>query len=108
VLYTSWATSILTSPGSYDADESTARTTSAVEAPKPAAPEETPSAPAQNSGLDFAPAPVETQESHHAGGPTDYDNGYHNGHGNAYGAPVHAQAPAAEPESHGTGIKEDG
>jgi RNA-binding protein Musashi len=93
---------------SYDADESTTRTTSAVEAPKPAAQEDAPPAPAVNTGLDFAPAPVETQESHNAGQPSDYDTGYHNGHGNAYGAPVHAQPPPTEPESQGTGIKEDG
>ncbi|KAJ5297401.1 hypothetical protein N7508_007650 [Penicillium antarcticum] len=91
----------------YDADESTTRTTSAVEAPKPAAQEEAPPAPAMNSDLDFAPAPVETQDSHN-GGQANYDTGYQNGHGNAYGAPVHAQAPPPEPESQGTGIKEDG
>ncbi|KAJ5415539.1 hypothetical protein N7465_004234 [Penicillium sp. CMV-2018d] len=93
----------------YDADDSTHRTTAAVEAPKPTDQGATNLAPAgESAGQDFAPAPVATYESHPAQ-PSEFDPGYHNGSGNAYGAPATTQAPPpVEPESHGTGIKEDG
>jgi hypothetical protein len=94
---------------SYDADESTNRTTAAVEAPKPTDVGATNPAPAgESAGQDFTPAPIGTYESHPAQ-PSEFDQGYHNGSGNAYGAPATTQAPPpAETESHGTGIKEDG
>lgn len=94
---------------SYDADDSTNRTTAAVEAPKPTDLDATNLAPAgESAGQDFAPAPVATYESHPAQS-SEFDPGYHNGSGNAYGAPATTQAPPpVEPESHGTGIKEDG
>lgn len=92
---------------SYDADESTNRTTSAVEAPKPAEPVAAPAAPAASVGQVTEAAPVNAYQSQPAAQPSGYDNGYNNGAGNSYGAPPATEAPA-EPESHGTGIKEDG
>ncbi|KAJ5476216.1 hypothetical protein N7475_001945 [Penicillium sp. IBT 31633x] len=93
----------------YDADESTNRTTVAVEAPKPD-PGATSLAPAGDSAnQDFATAPVSNFESQPAAHASEFDHGYNNGSGNAYGAPATTQAPPpAETESHGTGIKEDG
>ncbi|KAJ5972430.1 Nucleotide-binding alpha-beta plait [Penicillium vulpinum] len=93
----------------YDADDSTNRTTAAVEASKPTDLGATNVAPAGDSvEQDFALNPVGTYESQPPQ-PSQFDTGYHNGSGNAYGAPVTTQAPPpAETESHGTGIKEDG
>ncbi|KAJ5322183.1 uncharacterized protein N7506_011313 [Penicillium brevicompactum] len=91
----------------YDADESTARTTSAVDASKPAEPVATPAAPAASTTQGTESAPVDTHQSQPAAQPSGYDNGYNNGSGNPYGAAPASEAPA-EPESHGTGIKEDG
>ncbi|EKV04843.1 hypothetical protein PDIG_86440 [Penicillium digitatum PHI26] len=91
----------------YDADDSTNRTTVAVEAPKSTDLATIPAA-GESAGQDFAPAPVGTYESRPTQ-PSESDPGYHNGSGNAYGAPANAQAPSpVETESHGTGIKEDG
>ena len=94
---------------SYDADESTNRTTAAAEAPKPIDVDATNFAPAgDGAGQDSAPAPVSTYESQPAQ-PSEVDTDYHNGSGNTYGTPATTQAPPpAETESHGTGIKEDG
>ncbi|KAJ6149650.1 hypothetical protein N7471_000849 [Penicillium samsonianum] len=93
----------------YDADDSTNRTTEAVEAPKPTDLGATNFAPTgDGAGEGFAPAPVATYESHPPQ-PSMFDPGYQNGSGNAYGAPATPQAPPpVETESHGTGIKEDG
>ncbi|KAJ5809367.1 RNA-binding protein [Penicillium pulvis] len=92
----------------YDADESTNRTTSAVEAPKPAEP--TPAVPAQpameSTPQSYDPSPVDTYATQ-SQPQQSYGGGYHqNGSESAYATPS-APAPA-ENESHGTGIKEDG
>ncbi|KAJ5872601.1 uncharacterized protein N7529_004954 [Penicillium soppii] len=95
----------------YDADETTNRTTSAAEAPKPADPVATSAAPTGDSATQgFESAPVAAYESQPAAGQAQssgFDTGYNSGSGNAYGAPATTEAPV-ETESHGTGIKEDG
>ncbi|KAJ5668780.1 RNA-binding protein [Penicillium macrosclerotiorum] len=92
----------------YDADESTNRTTSAVEAPKPAVP--VPSAiPAQPieepSVPSYDPTPVEAYPIQ-AAPQQDSLSGFQNGAEGISNVP--AGAPHADNESHGTGIKEDG
>lgn len=96
---------------SYDADDSTNRATSAVEAPKPAAPAPAavPAQPAYESAVpSYDPSPADSYATH-APFQQDYISGAYNGTEHA-----HAQPPAAapppdheEPRS-GTGIKEDG
>lgn len=95
---------------SYDADESTNRATSAVEAPKPAvpAPAAIP-APAQESAIpSYDPSPVDSYAAH-APAQQDYNSGGYNGAEHAHAQPPAAAPPAdhEEPRS-GTGIKEDG
>ncbi|KAJ5138908.1 Nucleotide-binding alpha-beta plait [Penicillium bovifimosum] len=92
----------------YDADESTNRTTAAVEAPKPDQ-GATDQAPAGDVGnQDYTVPPTSNYESQGIVQSSEYDSGYQNGTGNGYGTPAPAQAPPAETGSHGTGIKEDG
>ncbi|CAI7605897.1 unnamed protein product [Penicillium bialowiezense] len=91
----------------YDADETTTRTTSAVETSKSAEPVATLATPAAAAPQGTESAPADTHQSQPTAQPLGYDNGYNNGAGNPYGAPPANEAPA-EPESHGTGIKEDG
>jgi RNA-binding protein Musashi len=92
----------------YDADESTNRATSVVEAPKPADPVATSAAPTGDlPGQGIEPVPVSTYESQPAAQSSGFDAGYNSGAGNAYGAPAPTESPV-ETESHGTGIKEDG
>lgn len=98
----------LTLFSSYDADESTNRTTSAVEASRPEEP--APSAvPAQPAGESYAPSYEPSAPDAYSSQPPpqmDFGMGYQNGSDAVSGPPV-AAAPA-EHEPQGTGIKEDG
>lgn len=91
---------------SYDADESTNRTTSAVEPSKPADPvaAEPAPAPAQSAVPSYDPSPSETYQTQAPAQP-EYGNDYQNG---SEGAGAHTTPTPADNESHGTGIKEDG
>lgn len=94
----------------YDADESTARTTSAVEAPNPEPAELAPSAVPAQPAVDsipqsYDPSPADTYATH-APPPQSYGTDYHNGSEGAYANP--AAGTPADNDSHGTGIKEDG
>lgn len=92
----------------YDADESTNRTTAAVDVPRqddsaslgPAA------QPPVNSGFDAAPEPLAVQDPYQTSG---FDQGYQNGSGgfDAGSVPNMAATTDNEPQA-GTGIKEDG
>ncbi|KAJ5387314.1 RNA-binding protein [Penicillium cosmopolitanum] len=98
----------------YDADESTTRTTSAVEASKPVEPV---AAAVPPPAEEPAAAPVSAVPTYDSSAPDsypsyqapqqDYNAGYQNG--SQASAPP-AQAPHADHEPHGsgTGIKEDG
>lgn len=93
-------------PFSYDADESTNRTTSAVEVPKPTDVTE-PAVPAQPAGDALTQGyDNSAAEAYHAQATPQQDfGGYQNGSETASGTP--AAAPS-ENEPRGTGIKEDG
>ncbi|KAJ5455828.1 RNA-binding protein [Penicillium daleae] len=95
----------------YDADDSTNRATSAVEAPKPAAPAPAavPAQPAYESAVpSYDPSPADSYATH-APFQQDYSSGAYNGTEHAHAQPPAAAPPAdhEEPRS-GTGIKEDG
>ncbi|CEJ62443.1 Putative RNA-binding protein musashi/mRNA cleavage and polyadenylation factor I complex [Penicillium brasilianum] len=92
----------------YDADESTNRATSAVEAPKPAEP--VPAAvPAQESAVpSYDPSPVDTYPTY-AAPQQDYSAGGYNGADHAHTQHSAVGHPVEHEESRsGTGIKEDG
>lgn len=93
---------------SYDADDSTNRTTSAVEASRPEEP--APSAvPAQPAGESYAPSYEPSAHETYPSQPPpqmDFGMGYQNGSDAISGPP--ATAAPAEHEPQGTGIKEDG
>ncbi|KAJ5097544.1 hypothetical protein N7456_008265 [Penicillium angulare] len=94
----------------YDADESTARTTAAVEAPNPEPAELPPSAaPAQPAyesiPQSYDPSPADVYATH-AMPQQSYGTDYQNGSEATYSNP--AAAAPADNDSHGTGIKEDG
>ncbi|KAJ5102845.1 hypothetical protein N7532_003374 [Penicillium argentinense] len=96
----------------YDADESTNRTTSAVEAPKPAEPAATatPALPTEEpAAQNYEPQATESHPTYSA--PQHNNNsGYQNGSEATPAAP--AAAPPVDQElqgsGSGTGIKEDG
>ncbi|KAJ5101488.1 hypothetical protein NUU61_003710 [Penicillium alfredii] len=90
----------------YDADESTNRTTSAVEAP---APEQT-TAPAlpTEAAPSYETAPIDTQPVHNVSQPSGFDAGIHNGSGQETSLVNPMAAAPLDNESQGTGIKEDG
>ncbi|KAJ5355369.1 RNA-binding protein [Penicillium cataractarum] len=95
----------------YDADESTNRATSAVEAPKPAepVPAAVPAQPVHESAVpSYDPSPVDTYPTH-AAPQQDYNAGGYNGadHGQTQHPAVGHPVEHEEPRS-GTGIKEDG
>jgi hypothetical protein len=92
----------------YDADESTNRTTAAVEAPKPDLGATSQAPAGELANQDYTTPPASNYESQGIVQSSEYDSGYQNGAGNGYGAPATTHAPPAETESHGTGIKEDG
>jgi RNA-binding protein Musashi len=92
----------------YDADESTNRTTSAVEVPKqgdsaslgPA------TQPPASSGIDAAPGPLAVDDPYQTSG---LDHSYQNGSGSFDAGPVSDMTTPADNEPQaGTGIKEDG
>ena len=93
-------------PSSYDADESTNRTTSAVEPAKPADPVETAPAPAPAPAAvpSYDPSPSESYQPL-ASFKSDHGADYQNG---GDGASAHPAGTPVDNESHGTGIKEDG
>ncbi|KAJ5214812.1 hypothetical protein N7468_010491 [Penicillium chermesinum] len=90
----------------YDADESTNRTTSAVEPVKPAEPvaSDPSPAPAPAAAPAQDPSPSEPYQPQAPSQP-DHSAEYNNG---SHGASINPAATPAENESHGTGIKEDG
>lgn len=92
----------------YDADESTNRTTSAVDVPRRdnSASLGSTAQPPANSGFDAAPEPLAVQDPYQASG---FDHGYQNGSGSFDTGSVPSMAAPADNESQaGTGIKEDG
>ncbi|KAJ5475022.1 RNA-binding protein [Penicillium diatomitis] len=99
----------------YDADDSTNRATSAVEAPKPAAQQVPDSVPVQPPAQETVAPSYNTSSmdahQNHSAPQQDYYSGGHNGvdHNQSHGH-HHAGTPHADHDDHkvGTGIKEDG
>lgn len=95
---------------SYDADDSTNRATSAVEAPRHAepAPAAVPAQPAHEPAIQSYDTSAADTYNTHAAPHQDYSAGAYNGEAQSHAHQTAAHAVDHEEPRSGTGIKEDG